>query len=141
MNPYFEQVILSASPIELVLLMYQKAIASVADARLHLREGRIRERGRAISQTHAILAELLVSLDVDKAPELGRNLRNLYCYMQQRLLDANFRQTDAPLEEVNRLLKTLGDSWVEVSEKLGKNYSGCSGDAGSAETDCVAALA
>ena len=39
MNPYFEQMILSASPIELVRLMYQQAIAAVADAREHLREG------------------------------------------------------------------------------------------------------
>jgi len=99
MNPYFEQMILSASPIELVRLLYQRAIASVADAREHLREGRVRERAQNINRAYAILSELLVSLDVEKAPELAGNLRMLYCYMQKRLIEANFSQTDGPLEE------------------------------------------
>src|SRR6185312_12041599 len=111
MIPYFEQMILSASPVELVRLLFQQAIASVADAREHLREGRIRERAQAIKKAHAILGELLVSLRMDHAPELAQNLRMLYCYMQQRLLEANFQQTDAPLEETGRLLTTLADAW------------------------------
>jgi flagellar protein FliS len=114
MNPYYEQMILTASPVELVRLMYQKAIALVADARVHLREGRIRERVQATMRAHAILSELLVSLRADKSPELAGNLRMLYCYMQQRLIDANFRQTDAPLEETGRLLATMADAWQEV---------------------------
>ncbi len=118
MNPYFEQVILSASPIELVLLMYQRAIASVSDAREHLREGRIRERAQAINKAYAILTELMVSLDANHAPELARNLRQLYCYMQERLVEANFQQKDAPLEETGRLLNTLADAWQQVPEKL-----------------------
>lgn len=118
MNPYFEQMILSASPIELVRLMYQKAISSVADARDHLKAGRIRERSQAINRAYAILAELLVSLDAEKAPELAKNLRSLYCYMQQRLLDANFSQKDAPLEETERLLATLADAWMAVPPQV-----------------------
>lgn len=94
--------------------MYQRAIASVADARDHLREGRIRERSQAIKRAHAILSELLISLNGEYAPELTANLRLLYCYMQQRLLDANFGQQDGPLEETGRLLTTLADAWREV---------------------------
>ncbi len=116
MNPYFEQMILSASPIELVRLLYQKAIACVADAREHLKAGRIRERGQSIGKAHAILSELLISLDVEKAPELAANLRRLYCYMQTRLIEANLRQEDAPLEETARLMTTLADAWREVPE-------------------------
>jgi flagellar protein FliS len=118
MNPYFEQVILSASPIELVRLMYQRAIASVADARDHLREGRIRDRSQAIKRAYAILGELMISLKDEPAPELAANLRRLYCYMQQRLLDANFSQQDEPLEEAGRLLTTLADAWREVPPAL-----------------------
>jgi flagellar protein FliS len=116
MNPYFEQVILSAGPVELVRLMYQKAIATVTDARDHLKAGRIRERSQAINKVYAILAELLISLDAEKAPELAANLKRLYCYMQGRLIEANHSQKDAPLEETARLLSTLADAWREVPE-------------------------
>ncbi len=124
MSPYLEQVILAASPIELVLLMYQRAIASVADAREHLREGRIKERSRSINQAHAILTELLMSLDEDKAPEIARNLKALYCYMQERLIESNFQQKDRPLEETGRLLNTLADAWQQVPPSFCTPYSG-----------------
>jgi flagellar secretion chaperone FliS len=124
MNAYFEQMILSASPIELVRLMYQRAIASVTDAREHLRAGRIRERADAIKKAYAIIAELMASLDAEKAPELVLNLRRLYCYMQERLLEANFRQKDAPLEETARLLNTLADAWREAPRTPGQTAPG-----------------
>ena len=82
MNAYFEQVILSASPVELVRLMYQQAIASVSDAREHLRYGRIAPRAAAITRAYAIVAELLASLDGEKAPAIVANLRRLYVYIQ-----------------------------------------------------------
>lgn len=113
MNPYFEQMILSASPIELVRLMYQQAIASVADAREHLREGRIRERVLAIRKAYVLITELLVSLDASQAPEIAGNLRRLYSYMLSRLNEANFSKSDVPLEEVGRLLSTLADAWQD----------------------------
>lgn len=131
MNPYFEQMILAASPIELVRLLYQQAIASVADAREHLREGRIRERAQAIKKAYAILAELMVSLRPEHAPELAKNLRMLYCYMQERLLEANFRQIDGPLEETARLLTTLADGWRAEEARQSEEAS----------SECVAALA
>jgi flagellar protein FliS len=118
MNPYFEQMILSASPIDLIRLLYQRAIASVADAREHLREGRIRERAQAIKKAYGILTELMISLDMEKAPELASNLRKLYCYMQERLIEANHKQKDGPLEETGRLLTTLADAWREVPQDV-----------------------
>ena len=123
MNPYFEQMILSASPIELVRLMYQRALAAVADAREHLREGRIRERAQAIKRAYAILSELMTSLDVEIAPELATNLRRLYCYMQERLIEANMQQKDGPLEETGRLLTTLADAWMAVPQDLRQSDS------------------
>jgi flagellar protein FliS len=140
MNPYFEQMILSASPIELVRLMYQRAIASVSDAREHLRAGRIRERAQAITRVHAILSELLISLDPEKAPELAANLKMLYCYMQQRLNDANFQQQDAPLEETGRLLSTLADAWREVPHST-EYHVAAYGECDDYATECVAEMA
>lgn len=141
MNPYFEQVILSASPVELVRLMCQKAIASVTDARDHLKAGRIRERGQAISKAYAILTELLISLDAEKAPELAANLKRLYCYMQERLLEANLRQQDAPLEETARLLNTLADAWQEVPELYEHGGAHATDESEDEMLSCVAVMA
>ena len=55
------------------------------------------------------------------APELSGRLRNLYLYMQQRLLDANMQQVDPPLAEVLGLLITLEEAWSGVAAQLAQN--------------------
>ena len=116
MNPYFEQMILGASPIELIRLLYQRANSAVRDAREHLANGRIAERSASITIAYMVLAELMSSLRPEEAPEFANRLKGLYCYMQQRLLDANLKQIDLPLAEVLGLLSTLAEAWAAVPE-------------------------
>jgi flagellar secretion chaperone FliS len=118
MNPYFEQTILNADPIDLVRMMYQRTISWVLDARGHLEHKRIAKRSAAIMRAYAVLAELLSALRPEMAPELSMRLQGLYLYMQQRLLDANIQRSDQPLEEVLGLLTTLEDAWSGVAAEL-----------------------
>jgi flagellar protein FliS len=120
-NPYFEQTILNADPIELIGMVYQRAIFCVRDAREHLQQKRIAKRSAAIMGAYAALAELLAALRPVLAPELARRLQELYLYMQQRLLEANARQIDQPLAEVLGLLSTLAEGWSGVAEQLSTN--------------------
>jgi flagellar protein FliS len=116
MNQYFEQMILTASPVELIRMLYQRAIASVRDARQHLENRRIVERGKSINQAYLILLELSGSLRTEEAPQLATRLKGLYTYIQARLLEANMQQTDAPLAEALALLTTLAEGWSSVPD-------------------------
>jgi flagellar secretion chaperone FliS len=118
MNPYYEQMILNAEPVELIGLLYQRAISSVREAREHLAQKRIAERSKAITRAYAAVEQLIVALRPEAAPELCVRLRGLYVYTQQRLLDANMQQADAPLAEALGLLTTLAEGWSGVSEQL-----------------------
>jgi flagellar protein FliS len=113
-DTYLEATILSAEPIELVRILYRTAIESVRDARIHLADGDIAARSRAISKAVAVLIELSCCLKSDAEPRLSRNLTELYDYMQRRLLKANLDQADAPLEEVADLLENLSEAWEKV---------------------------
>ncbi len=112
---YFENRVLGASPIELVNMLYQGAIGAVQDARHHLANGKIAERSRAISKACAILTELSRSLDHKAGGELASRLAALYGYMRRKLLEANFRQIDAPLGEILSLLATLSEGWAGIT--------------------------
>lgn len=118
MNPYYEQKILNSEPIELVRLVYQRAISCTREAREHLQNKRIMERSKAINRAYAALAELLCALKPEAAPELCGRLAGLYSYMQRRLLDANIQQADAPLAEVLGLLSTLAEAWSGAAAEL-----------------------
>jgi flagellar biosynthetic protein FliS len=121
MNPYFEQTILNADPLDLIRMLDQRAISCVRDAREHLRHKRIAERSAAILRAYLAIAELLAALRPEIAPELCGRLRNLYFHMQQRLLDANMQQADQPLAEVLGLLITLDDAWAGAAAQLARN--------------------
>jgi flagellar protein FliS len=119
-NPYgayLESKLITASPLELVHLAYEGAIDAIANAREHLAAKRIFERSSAITKAQRILAELQSSLDCAKGGEFSARLGQLYAYMQQRLIEANFKQIDEPLAEVKRLLETLDEAWKEIASR------------------------
>lgn len=116
-DAYLESRITTAEPLELVRLLYQAATGAVREARRHLAAGEIAARSRAISKAYAIMAELAGSLDRERGGAIAERLSQLYDYIQRRLLEANFKQADAPLAEVLGLLATLGEAWDGVASQ------------------------
>jgi len=111
LEPYLENRILTADPIELIQILYEHAIKFVGEARSALAAGDIVGRSKAISRTIGILGELEGSLDKDAGGSISKNLAALYRYMRTRLTVANLKQEDGPLAEVESLLQTLGGAW------------------------------
>jgi flagellar secretion chaperone FliS len=114
---YLETKVLSASPVQLVHLAYEGAIEALSDARSHLAGKRIQERVRAITKVQLILTELQNSLDFNQGGDVSIQLGRLYDYMQRRLTEANFKQIEEPLSEVQGLLQTLDEAWKEIAAK------------------------
>ncbi len=111
-NSYLESKILSADAVELVQILYQSALEAIENARRSLKQGEIAARSKQIGKACAILTELTVSLDHNAGGDLSRTLSDLYDYMQRRMLEANFKQTEPPLAEVSKLLATLLEGWL-----------------------------
>jgi flagellar protein FliS len=111
---YQMQEILSADPLKLVTILCRAAIDAAGAARRYLASGSIRERSGQIIKAFEIIGELRSSLDHERGGDISRSLAPLYVYMQQRLLEANCKQTDPPLEEVQRLLTTLLEGWDSI---------------------------
>lgn len=112
---YVDNEILNADPMRLIVLMYRGALDAVSAARGALASGDIRVRSAKITKAIDILNELALSLDHSKAPDLCRNLVELYDYMNRRLIEGNNQQTDAPLSEVERLLGDLLGAWQQAA--------------------------
>jgi len=115
---YITQRVLSASPMELIRLLYESALQSIDVALRALYSGDILERGRSINRAIEVLSELRVSLRHDVHPEYCATLTGLYNYMQQQLVRAHSEQSEAPLKEVSRLIQTLLDGWNGAMNKL-----------------------
>ena len=115
-DAFLEGAIMSASPLELISLLYQGALDSVHDARNYLAEGDIPARAKAIIKVSEILTELEASLNHQAGGSISRGLADLYQYMRLRLLAANIRRDDAILAEVQSLLATLAEAWRGIQK-------------------------
>lgn len=111
---YVEQAILGATPVELIVRIYEHTLGAVRSARQALAQGDIAERSQGICTAISAIGELLQSLDHSHSPEMSVRLEELYHYMRRRLTDANRLQQDGPLEEVENLLLTLLEAWRSV---------------------------
>jgi flagellar secretion chaperone FliS len=121
---YLENQVLTASPLELVRMLYRGAIDFVVQARRCLAAGDIAGRSKAIDRVQAILDELRGSLDPNAAAEISQNLSALYTYMRTRLTEANLLQKDAPLAETESLLTTLYKAWESAEAPAAESPAG-----------------
>jgi flagellar protein FliS len=111
---YLESEIHSASPEELVTILYDAAIQAIGRARRHLRSGDVEARSREITRAHSIVTELASSLNHGAAPKLSKDLAELYDYVQRRIIEGHASQDEKPLAEASRLLSTLMEGWTQA---------------------------
>lgn len=105
----------SRSPLELVVMLYDGAIRFLGEALdAHERKDQW-ARARAVSKALAIVGELRSTLNVDEGSSLAVELDRLYDYMMGRLLEVSTKRDLSGLEEVQRLLITVREGWVQVS--------------------------
>ena len=105
-----------ASPHQLILLLFDGAIASLLQARHALAEGDGDTRRQSIAKAMRIIDEgLKAALEPQGDPKLAANLGALYEHMVGRLFQANLRAQDEPLAEVAVLLGGLRATWAEIA--------------------------
>ena len=105
-----------ADPHQLVMLLFDGAIAAVLQARHALATGDVATKGATISKAMRIIDEgLKASLETRGDAELAENLSALYEHMVSRLFIANLHNSEVPLTEVARLLGDLRSTWAEIA--------------------------
>lgn len=114
-NPYQkykQSSIMTATPEELVLLLYNGAMKFLKQAVLHLENKDISQAHNAIIRVQNITLEFMST--VDRNYEVGKNLYSLYEYMYNRLVQANISKQIDILEEIYDMYKELRDTWEEA---------------------------
>jgi flagellar protein FliS len=110
---------MSASPHQLICMLFDGAKTAIGMARHHMAAGEIVAKGNAISKAIGIVdSGLKASLDAEAAglagAELVANLSALYDYIVQKLLVANLRNDVAALDEADGLLDNIASAWREI---------------------------
>ena len=112
---YNNSKVLTASPAELTLMLYEGAIKFCNIAIAAIEEKDIEKAHNNITKVENIIAEFLSTLD-HKYP-VAQDFENVYNYLMERLLEANLKKDKEILEEVLTHLRTMRDTWKEVMEQ------------------------
>ena len=119
-----ESAVLSASPHQLVVMLFDGAYSALVRARLFLEQGDIPAKGEALSKAINIIDNgLKAGLNMEVDSDLPTNLAALYDYMVRRLLHANLRNDVEAIVEVEGLLNNIADAWKQI----GPNATSISG--------------
>lgn len=111
-NLYRQNSILTASPEELVLMLYNGLIKYLMLACKAIGDKDIEKANNNIIRAENIIAEFIASLDMKY--EISNNLALLYDYMYDRLITANIKKDVSILEEVLHFAKDLRDTWAQA---------------------------
>lgn len=116
-SAYLRTKILTASPQELRILLYDGAVKFCRQARHALEKHEFESMYNAIIRAQKVVTELSTSLDHASDPELCGKLAGLYNYIYLRLVDANMERDTARLDEAIRLLEYQRETWMLAIKK------------------------
>lgn len=116
-DQYRKNKVLTASPGELVLMLYDGAIKFCNIGLVAIENNDIKKANLNIQKAERIVAELRGSLDM-KYP-VAKDFDNVYEYIGWVLLQANVKKDPGRLEEALKHLRTMRDTWKEVMKMAG----------------------
>ncbi|MDK2856662.1 MAG: flagellar secretion chaperone FliS [Bacillota bacterium] len=120
-NPYAkyrEMQVTTATPGQLLLMLYDGAIRFLREAEEALKGGRLEDGHRLLLKAEDVVAELMSTLNFEAGP-IAQNLYRLYDYMQRRLIEANVKKDASLVQEVAELLSGLREAWGQAVQAAG----------------------
>ncbi len=128
-NTYRENSIVTASPEELTLMLYNGLIRFMLQAQHAIDEKQLAKAHENIIKAENIIKEFMITLD--HKYEIADSFAMLYDYMYRRLVEANLKKDKEILQEILHIATELRDTWAQAMkinkqqnlEKLGQSQA------------------
>lgn len=101
----------TADNVQLIQMLFDGLTESLATAKGHIQNNAIEEKSKSLSRAGRIVVGLQGALDFERGGELAMNLNELYAYVTRRLFHVNAYNDLVVLDEVQGLIKDIGEAW------------------------------
>jgi flagellar protein FliS len=112
---YREAEVLSASPAQLVVIVYEHLLINLRRARLQLAASDADARSESLERARAALTELLVSLNEEKGGDLAVRLRAIYVFFLSELSVLGVKPDAQRLDAIITLAGELHEAFAHVA--------------------------
>jgi flagellar secretion chaperone FliS len=112
---YKQQSILTATPGQLVVMLYDGCLRFLNQAAYAMRGGDVAESNARLTRAEAIIEELHSTLDMEKGGVVASRLQGIYVFCSKHLLEARQNREPENIEKVSELLSELRDAWAQIA--------------------------
>jgi flagellar protein FliS len=123
MASYQEHALDGASPVDLVVALYDGVIRFLYTAIAAVERGNVRERRIAVKRALAILIHLQARLRMDIGGHPAEVLSEFYASMFALILQASLGASPQRFEEVIGCVRSIRDAWRQVAVEQALNPS------------------
>ena len=114
-NAYRQNSVLTASPAQLVVMLYDGANRFLIQTATAMREGRPGIAGERLRRAEAIIDELLLTLNMEAGGDVAVHLQALYAFFLEHLGQARREQDADKVENVGQMMRELRSSWAQIA--------------------------
>jgi len=125
-NPYLENMVKTASPVRLVVLLYDRAISSLKTA-LEFMEKKeeapeeLQKKLEALSKAADIIATLDGTLNFEKGGEIAQKLHEIYDSLLNELVILSAKDNPEIVRKMIKILEELREAWQDVEKEVKVN--------------------
>jgi flagellar protein FliS len=136
-NAYTESTVMTASPEQLVVMLYDGAIRFLRQSAEAMRAGQREHSRQKMGRAEQVIDELNYSLDMSYG-DVPQNLRSIYLFAKRQLIRANLDRDADRIDTVSRMLADLRESWMTVAQRAEEAH-GAARDNGDPQRDRLVA--
>jgi flagellar protein FliS len=112
---YKQQSILTATPGQLVVMLYDGCLRFLNQAAYAMRGGDLAESNARLTRAEAIIEELHATLDMEKGGVVASRLQGIYVFCSRHLIEARLNREPENIDKVSELLSELRDAWAQIA--------------------------
>ncbi len=120
-DEYLRSAVMTASPPQLQLMLYDGAIRFGSQARDALLAKQIEKSYELLSRVQKIVLEMDKGLRPELNPELCDRMSRLYTFIYRKLVEADVRKDVSALDDALKILRHIRETWVMLIDKLSES--------------------
>jgi flagellar secretion chaperone FliS len=111
---YKDSAVRGATPIELVVLLYDSAIDDMSRALTAMQKSDIEGRTARIQHALMVLQQLQGTLDFERGGSAARQFEQFYNLVRAKLLEAQIRSSSDLMRQQIRFMSEVRDCWAQA---------------------------
>lgn len=123
-NPYLRDAVMTATPEQLQLMLYDGAIRLALQARDAIEQKDYESSFNKLTKAQNIVLEMQTGLNFEVNRPLCERMAAIYNFIYRKLIDANVQRNVSEIDDALKILRVERETWRILVDKVGKLQDG-----------------